>query len=217
MKISVVTPYYNNFDQVSRCVDSVLLQDYDDFEVILVDDGSTDTGHGFAPNDSRIVSIRNPINLGPAAARNLAVARAGGDLIVFLDSDSVVDDPQWLRRHAEAHRLAGDGVIIGGGIEGFGRGVVAKADAYCHWFTNIPRREAWQGEGTRVGFIQPSKLVANNISFRPDTFDRIGPPDKALRTGENGDFCSRAVPPRIPIKLLPAIVLRHQDQHYLPP
>src|SRR5258708_1846932 len=116
MKISVVTPYYNNFDQVSRCVDSVLLQDYDDFEVILVDDGSTDTGHGFAPNDSRIVSIRNPINLGPAAARNLAVARAGGDLIVFPDSDSVADGPQGVRGHAEAPRLAGAGGSIGAGV-----------------------------------------------------------------------------------------------------
>src|SRR5258708_25367339 len=106
MKISVVTPYYNNFDQVSRCVDSVLLQDYDDFEVILVDDGSTDTGHGFAPNDSRIVSIRNPINLGPAAARNLAVARAGGDLILFLHFDSVVVDPQQPPRPAHAAPLA---------------------------------------------------------------------------------------------------------------
>src|SRR5258708_29908045 len=131
MKISVVTPYYNNFDQVSRCVDSVLLQDYDDFEVILVDDGSTDTGHGFAPNDSRIVSIRNPINLGPAAARNLAVARAGGDLIVFLDSASVVDDPQWLPRHAQAHRPAGDRVILGGRIAAFRPGVGPEADRPC--------------------------------------------------------------------------------------
>src|SRR5258708_29410684 len=133
MKISVVTPYYNNFDQVSRCVDSVLLQDYDDFEVILVDDGSTDTGHGFAPNDSRIVSIRNPINLGPAAARNLAVARAGGDLIGFLHSDSVGDDPQWLPRPAEAHCLAGDRGILRGGGRRFGAGGGAEAGALRPW------------------------------------------------------------------------------------
>jgi len=215
MKISVITPYYENFEQALRCLQSTLKQDYSDFEIIAVDDGSSHGGANFALGDPRLVLVRAELNRGPAAARNLGVAKATGDLLVFLDADSVVDDTQWLQRHAEAHRRAGANVIVGGGIEGFGRGLVAKADAYCHWFTNIPRRQSWHGGETNFEFRETLRLVTNNMSLRRETFERVGKLDETLRTGEDGDFCARATTLAIPLRLVPSIVVRHEDRERL--
>src|SRR5207244_3887400 len=75
----------------------------------------------------RVRLVRNVTNLGPAGARNRGVAESRGELLVFLDSDSIVDDTQWLARHAGVH-AAGGAAVVGGGIRGVGRGPVARAD-----------------------------------------------------------------------------------------
>lgn len=86
--ISVVIPLYNKETSVAQCLKSVLSQSYDDFEVVIVDDGSTDGSVAVveAFNDSRIRLIRQE-NGGPSKARNTGVKNARGEWIVFLDAD----------------------------------------------------------------------------------------------------------------------------------
>jgi len=89
-KISVVVPVYNVEAYVEKCVDSVLAQTNRDFELILVDDGSTD-GSGaicdrLAEKDSRIRVIHQE-NAGLGGARNTGIAQARGEWISFVDSD----------------------------------------------------------------------------------------------------------------------------------
>jgi glycosyltransferase involved in cell wall biosynthesis len=88
VKISVILPVYNNEEYITKSVESVLEQSFSDFELIIVDDGSTDSTSEILDSftDSRIRLIRQP-NQGPGAARNNALEIALGDYIMYLDSD----------------------------------------------------------------------------------------------------------------------------------
>lgn len=93
-RVSVVIPVYNVERFLNECVDSVLNQTYSDFEIILVDDGSTD-GSGklcddYLSVDNRIKVIHRE-NGGLSAARNTGMDAATGDYIYFLDSDDYIE------------------------------------------------------------------------------------------------------------------------------
>ncbi len=96
--ISVVVPLYNKGPYIARALDSVLAQTVRDFEVIVVDDGSTDGGAetvgGFG--DPRIRLIRQE-NRGVSAARNRGIEAARAEVVAFLDADD-----EWMPRHLEA-------------------------------------------------------------------------------------------------------------------
>ena len=87
---SVVMPLYNKEDEVASCISSVLSQSFKDFELIIVNDGSTDLSVQVVDSfkDSRI-SIINQQNFGVSAARNTGVRHAQSELIVFIDADDL--------------------------------------------------------------------------------------------------------------------------------
>lgn len=89
-KVSVIVPVYNTEKYLARCIDSILAQTFTDFELILVDDGSTDNSgkicDEYAQKDSRIVVIHKE-NGGVSSARNKGIDVAQGDWISFVDSD----------------------------------------------------------------------------------------------------------------------------------
>lgn len=93
MKVSIIIPIYNAESHLKRCIGSAVEQTYGDLEIILVNDGSTDTSanicRSFADKDPRIVLIDQK-NTGVSAARNKALDIATGDLITFIDSDDHV-------------------------------------------------------------------------------------------------------------------------------
>ena len=92
--LSVIIPVYKVEDYLERCVQSVLEQDYKDFEIILVDDGSPDKCpqicDNLASQDSRVIVIHKK-NGGLSSARNEGIRVASGEYVVFLDSDD-----QWV-------------------------------------------------------------------------------------------------------------------------
>ena len=98
MKLSIIVPIYNVAPYLRKCVDSLLAQDISDYEIILVDDGSTDDSgaiadelvHAFSlsPLASRLqLRVIHQSNAGLSAARNTGIAAAIGDYIMFVDSD----------------------------------------------------------------------------------------------------------------------------------
>ncbi len=88
-KVSVIIPTYNRAKYITRAIDSVLNQTYQDFEIIVVDDGSKDnTKEILTPYMNKIHYLWQE-NRGISAARNIAIQRATGEYIAFLDSDDV--------------------------------------------------------------------------------------------------------------------------------
>ena len=130
--VSIIVPVYNAEKTLERCVDSILNQTYQDFELLLVDDGSPD-GSGalcdaYARQDSR-VRVFHQENAGVSAARNLALDHAAGEYLQFLDSDDWItpDATSSLVRAAREHqcdlviadfyRVCGDRVSRKGDID----------------------------------------------------------------------------------------------------
>lgn len=89
-KVSVIIPTYNRWPMVREAIDSVLAQDDEDFELIVVDDGSTDgTSEALGQYGGRVKMIQHPHNRGVSAARNTGLLRSRGKYIAFLDSDDL--------------------------------------------------------------------------------------------------------------------------------
>src|SRR5436190_1011588 len=108
VQFSVVVPTYNRAPTLPQAIESVLAQKNADFELIVVDDGSTDDTSAVVARfgDARIAYLHQP-NRGVSAARNAGAARAGGRLIVFLDSDDELlpDTLERFSRSPGEHRL----------------------------------------------------------------------------------------------------------------
>lgn len=94
VKVSVIIPVYNAEEHLEECLNSVLNQTILDYEVILIDDGSTDNSgeicQVYAQKDDRVTVIHQ-MNQGVSAARNLGIRKANGDYITFIDSDDWVE------------------------------------------------------------------------------------------------------------------------------
>jgi glycosyltransferase involved in cell wall biosynthesis len=105
---SVIMPVYNRSSFLNKSILSVLSQDFPDFELICVDDGSTDNSieiiKQFSAKDNRVKLIRHDKNLGRCAARNSGIKAAAARWVCFLDSDDI-----YLPNHlSHLHRLISD-------------------------------------------------------------------------------------------------------------
>ncbi len=93
-KISIIIPVYNTEQYLQECLDSVLNQTFADFEVICIDDGSTDNSYlileKYAKKDSRIKIFKNHSNIGCVATKNKAISKSQGEYIYPLDSDDII-------------------------------------------------------------------------------------------------------------------------------
>ena len=147
--VSIIIPVYNAEKTIGRCIDSILNQEYTDFELLLVDDGSTD-GSGaicdaYADRDGRI-QVFHQANAGVSASRNLALDRARGDYLQFLDSDDWIttDATSSLVRAMEGgpcdmvvsdfYRVVGDRVSQKGDIEE--DGILTREEYAAHMMEN---------------------------------------------------------------------------------
>lgn len=92
--VSVIVPVYNAEKYLARCIDSILNQIYQNIEIILINDGSSDNSllicKEYEKKDSRVVTF-NKVNGGVSSARNLGLDNARGEYIVFVDSDDYIE------------------------------------------------------------------------------------------------------------------------------
>src|SRR5687768_3043043 len=183
--VSVIMPVYNVELYVEAAIQSVLAQTWRDFELLVVNDGSTDRTptllERFAAADER-VRVLNKVNGGISSARNLALRIATGDLIALLDGDDTWD-PEFLEAQVailEAHPdidvVTANARNVGGHQDG---------------------EPARPGPDTRphpdlLGMIADEEAVFIMSVFRRRVFEQIGGFDESLRTNEDYDYWLRA-------------------------
>lgn len=119
-KLTIIIPVYNAEDYLSRCLDSILDQDMTSYEVILVDDGSTDSSSlicdRYSATDPRFRTIHKP-NGGVSSARNAGLNLAKGEYVMFVDSDDALA-PDALQTLTSS--IDGEDLVVGGFIEYIG-------------------------------------------------------------------------------------------------
>ena len=157
MKVSVVIPLYNKAAYVQRALVSIARQTLSDFEVIIVDDGSTDDGGRIVASypDSRFRLITQR-NAGPGPARNRGIAEARGSLIAFLDADD-----EWLPDYLE------ESVRL---LEAYGPDVASITSGYLEHPSGLSREKMWRRRGIEDGIhrIEPTTaptLVVNMLAY----------------------------------------------------
>lgn len=91
IKFSIIVPVYNTEQYLERCFDSILSQTYKNYEVIVVNDGSTDDSLNLIRKYKEFICI-NQKNQGLSMARNNGIKKACGDYLIFLDSDDYIDN-----------------------------------------------------------------------------------------------------------------------------
>lgn len=113
-QISVIVPVYNTEKYLHRCIDSILVQTYTNFELLLIDDGSIDSSgaicNEYAEKDSR-VRVFHKVNGGVSSARNMGLDNARGRWIAFVDADDYVKSSYLQVLFDDAIRKSADFVI----------------------------------------------------------------------------------------------------------
>lgn len=114
-KVSVIIPVYNAEKTLNRCLDSVLRQNYPDYEVIVVDNNSKDKSRqiikGFQKNSNRLKYVFEGCP-SVAAARNNGISQASGEIMLFTDSDCIIPD-DWIKALSEPIRNGSEQVVLG--------------------------------------------------------------------------------------------------------
>lgn len=114
MPVSIIVSTYNRYQSLERCLTSLLALNYNEFEIIVVDDGSTDDTEFLLKsiNDPRVRVIKQQKNLGPSRARNTGVTLAKYDIVAFIDDDCTAD-PDWLKYLADKIVTGKAGLVVG--------------------------------------------------------------------------------------------------------
>lgn len=180
MRFSIVIPIYKAEKYLVECVESILVQTYTDFELILVDDGSPDTCptlcDKYASEDSRIKVIHQK-NAGQAAARNTGVDIACGDYLMFLDSDDYFATKYVLERVNEKIEASFADVILFGykkyyesdgsfGVEVANFPEFTANSSPSNVILSLLKNDIYDGCAWTKA-IKRSLIVNNAISFRP--------------------------------------------------
>ena len=128
-KISVIVPVYNVEKYISACLNSILRQSLSDIEIIVVDDGSTDSTLSivkeFEEKWPDIISVYTQRNSGPAKARNQALSHATGEFISFIDSDDTIAYDMYEKMYGMAKEKDADLVLCGRAYTDFNGNVMS--------------------------------------------------------------------------------------------
>ena len=202
-RVSVAVCSYNGAATIGETLDALRRVDYPDFEVIVVDDGSTDDTARIAQAYEGVRLIRTE-NRGLSAARNVALEAATGEIVAYLDDDAY-PVPQWLCYLASSYLRSGHLAMGGPNIAPPGDGIVAEAVARA------------PGNPTHVLLTDTvaEHIPGCNFSARKDALVAIGGFDPRFRiAGDDVDACWR-LQERGTIGFSPAAMVWHHRRRTL--
>ena len=184
--ISILIPVYNHFDLLERCLLSLRSQTFSDFEIIVVDDGSSSTASphilDLQSHWGKLLWRRHRSNRGRAQARNTALAEARAEIVVFLDADMSVSD-DFVQQHWDFHCFHGSGWI--------GQGKIIETDH----LTNRPEPSFWTDASRAyfaTGNVSVQRLILNQLKGFDESFSEYGWEDLELGLRLKKAGCSAA-------------------------
>jgi glycosyltransferase involved in cell wall biosynthesis len=190
-KVSVILPVYNGEKYLKQAIESVLKQDYPNKELIVVDDGSTDSTYEIILHfGSKIRSIRQP-NRGLGAARNKGISIATGEYFAFLDHDDLWE-PSKLT--CQMQKVSTEDPLIFGHVKQF----------ICPSITEEEKQKLIVNEEILPAYFAGTLLVSKKRLLQ------IGPFFEKNTVGEFVDWYARALETKVPIIVLPELVLHRR-------
>lgn len=181
--VSVIVPTYNRAGVLSRAIESVLGGAFEDVELLVVDDGSTDDTESVVGeyDDQRVAYHRHDENEGANVARNHGIEAATGEYVAFLDSDDAYSE-RYLERMVETLASAPDRCV----------GAYASRVWYRdgeRWNVTIADDDLTHDDLRRKNVVGGF----SNVVFRHETFERVGPLDERYESCQDYEFFLRAL------------------------
>jgi glycosyltransferase involved in cell wall biosynthesis len=184
--ITIIIPTFNRADFIGQSIESVLAQTYEKWEMIVIDDASTDSTESlmktYVEKDNRIRYIKNPINLGISKSRNIGLHSARATYIAMLDSDDVWLDPEKLAKQIGAFKK-NSGHTKPLGIVGTW---VTQIDEGGKTLRNISFAE--NDAGIRQSFLYVNHIAQSSVLFLKQAALDAGGYDETLATMEDHDL-----------------------------
>ena len=196
-KISIIIPTYNSAQYICEAIESVLNQTYKDFEIIVVDDGSTDnTKEVIKPYLNKIKYIYQQ-NSGPSAARNRGIKEAKGEYIAFLDADDI-----WLPQKLELQikfmeKEKEVGLIFSDMILFNEKGIIKNSFLKEKLFFNklsikpLSSTEKVIYDNVFNALLQENFIPTNTVIVKKECFNKVGFFDETLFSVEDRDMWLR--------------------------
>jgi len=190
--VSVILPVYNGELYLDFALQSIFEQEYDPFEVIVVDDGSTDNSADIARSYKDVRYIYQP-NQGVASARNSGISMVRGEFIAFLDQDDLWTSNK-LRIQVE--------YLLKNPDVGY---VISKVKTFLEPGTELP-----QGI-TKVHLMTDTAiLIIGSLVARKDIFERVGYFDTSYHLADDLDWFFRSKEAGITMAIVPEILLKRR-------
>ena len=176
-KISIVIPCYNDSAYITEAVNSALIQDYEDFEIIVVDDGSnSETKAILRELEPKITKLITQKNKGPSAARNAGINAASGEYILVHDSDDYFE-PSFCNRAIEVLQKNEN---------------VKAVTCYARWFQSDEKFRIFKPSGGDLKDFLIQNATLSNSMFRKSDWRQAGGYDEKMIHGfEDWEFFIR--------------------------
>jgi len=182
--VSVIIPVYDRLEYIGEAIESVLVQTHEDYEIIVVDDGSTvDVSSVLTPYMNKIKFVTQS-HTGLSAARNTGIENSSGEFLAFLDDDDLF----------EPRKLEVQLVILENNPD------IGFVYSDCHEFDSREKREPWlnpavgreqsRNEFSKLFFMNPNIRIPT-VLIRRKCFEDVGLFDESLDQHEDGDMLLR--------------------------
>ncbi len=172
--VSVIIPVRNCRDYIHEAIDSVLKQDYVNFEVIVIDDGSDDYQYSELEKRDKRIAVHRLSGLGTSHARNIAMTQAKGSYFAFLDADDVWFPGKLIAQVNYCERNPQVGCVFGGFAQW-------KRDASGQF----PPSSSLTTDCHTLRLLMGQLVGMNTAMIRREVFEQLGGFDESMRIGED--------------------------------
>jgi GT2 family glycosyltransferase len=207
---SIIIPNFNGKDLLGECLRSIRAQTYKNYEVLVVDDNSTDGAPEVVRKEYPWVVLIQTERIGFAQSCNRGIEAAKGEIIVTMLNNDMTVEKNWLKHLVAALNARGVGVV-GGKIYNYGSTVIQDVGNWIDWNTGVSHQIGY-GEQDRGQFDRLRQVDFVDVpAVRREVIDRIGGIDEEYSFYyTDSDFCVRAKKAGYKVVYVPAAVSWHR-------